>query len=90
MLLLVTAGGTGAETIRIEQPGGDLVRTYSPYGIMHEGTGWLIFRKDATSITLRLSSRRRGREILKSFIGKADVLIETYPCRHNGKMGPGL
>lgn len=29
----------GAETIRIEPQEGDLVRTYSPNGIMHQDTG---------------------------------------------------
>lgn len=80
----------GAETIRIEQPGGDLVRTYSPYGIMHQGTGlaYLQEGRNKYHITLDLE-KEEGRELLKSFVGQADILIETYPCGTMEKWGLG-
>lgn len=70
----------GAETIRIEPPGGDIVRTYSPNGIMHQGTGlaYLQEGRNKYHITLDLE-KPEGREMLKSLAGNADILIETFP-----------
>jgi len=74
----------GAETIRIEAPGGDLVRSYSPNGFMHRGTGMAYIQEGRNKyhITLNLETEE-GRDILKSLVGQADVLIETFPA---GKM----
>jgi len=71
----------GAETIRIEPPGGDLVRTYSPDGVMHRGTGlaYLQEGRNKYHVTLDLQ-KEEGRDILKCLVGAADVLIETYPA----------
>ena len=71
----------GAETIRIEAPGGDLVRTYSPNGMMHQGTGlaYLQEGRNKYHVTLNLETKD-GQEILKFLAGQADVLIETYPA----------
>jgi len=70
----------GAETIRIEPPGGDFVRTYSPSGIMHKETGlaYLQEGRNKYHVTLDLETEE-GRDILKSLAGQADILIETYP-----------
>jgi crotonobetainyl-CoA:carnitine CoA-transferase CaiB-like acyl-CoA transferase len=80
----------GAETIRIEEPGGDLVRTYSPEGVMHKGTGMAYLQEGRNKyhITLNLE-KEEGREILKSLVGYADVLIETYPAGQMDKWGIG-
>ena len=71
----------GAETIRIEPPGGDIVRTYSPNGIMHKETGlaYLQEGRNKYHVTLNLETDE-GREMLKSLAGQADILIETYPA----------
>ena len=71
----------GAETIRVEPPGGDFVRTYSPGGIMHKETGlaYLQEGRNKYHITLNLETDE-GREILKSLAGHADILIETHPA----------
>ena len=71
----------GAETIRIEPPGGDLVRTYSPNGVMHRGTGMAYLQEGRNKyhVTLNLETKG-GQEILKSLAGQADILIETYPA----------
>jgi crotonobetainyl-CoA:carnitine CoA-transferase CaiB-like acyl-CoA transferase len=70
----------GAETIRIEPPGGDLVRTYSPYGIMVKGTGLAYLQEGRNKFHVTLDLEKEdGREILKSLVGQADVLIETFP-----------
>jgi len=71
----------GAETIRIEAPGGDLVRTYSPDGIMHHDTGlaYLQEGRNKYHVTLDLE-KEEGREIFRSLAGQADILIETFPA----------
>jgi crotonobetainyl-CoA:carnitine CoA-transferase CaiB-like acyl-CoA transferase len=70
----------GAETIRVEPPGGDLVRTYSPHGIMKDGTGlaYLQEGRNKYHVTLNLE-KKEGRDMLLALAGQADVLIETYP-----------
>ena len=80
----------GAETIRIETPGGDLVRTYSPDGIMHRGTGlaYLQEGRNKFHVTLDLT-KEEGRDILKCLVGAADVLIETYPAGVMDEWGIG-
>ena len=80
----------GAETIRIEPPGGDLVRTYSPNGIMVKDTGlaYLQEGRNKYHITLNLETEE-GRDILKSLVAQADVLIETYPAGTMEKWGIG-
>jgi crotonobetainyl-CoA:carnitine CoA-transferase CaiB-like acyl-CoA transferase len=80
----------GAETIRIEQPGGDLVRSYSPEGFMHKDTGMAYLQEGRNKyhVTLNLE-KEEGREILKSLVGNADVLIETFPAGQMDKWGIG-
>jgi len=74
----------GAETIRIEPPGGDLVRSYSPNGVMHRGTGMAYLQEGRNKyhVTLNLETEA-GRDMLRSLVGQADILIETFPA---GKM----
>lgn len=69
----------GAEVIRIEPPGGDNVRFFSPFGLEHEGTGlgYLVEARNKLHVTLDLA-RQAGHDILKDLTGHADVLIETY------------
>ncbi|MDD5532553.1 MAG: CoA transferase, partial [Syntrophales bacterium] len=57
----------GAETIRVEPPGGDLVRTYSPDGIMHMGTGlaYLQEGRNKYHVTINLETAE-GREMVKA------------------------
>jgi crotonobetainyl-CoA:carnitine CoA-transferase CaiB-like acyl-CoA transferase len=80
----------GAKTIRIEPPGGDLVRTYSPGGIKHQGTGlaYLQEGRNKFHITLNLETEE-GREIFKSLAGQADIVIETYPAGTMDEWGLG-
>ncbi|MFB3926738.1 MAG: CaiB/BaiF CoA transferase family protein [Syntrophales bacterium] len=80
----------GARTIRIEPPGGDLVRTYSPNGMMHMGTGMAYLQEGRNKyhITLNLE-KPEGREILKSFAGQVDIIIETYPTGKMDEWGIG-
>jgi crotonobetainyl-CoA:carnitine CoA-transferase CaiB-like acyl-CoA transferase len=69
----------GAEVIRIEPPGGDFIRTCTPYGFMYEGEGlnYLTEGRNKFHITLELA-KPEARTILKNLVRQADVLIETF------------
>jgi crotonobetainyl-CoA:carnitine CoA-transferase CaiB-like acyl-CoA transferase len=69
----------GAKVLRIEPPEGDFIRTCTPYGMLHQGEGlnYLTEGRNKHHITLNLKEPE-GREILKSLVKQADVLIETY------------
>ncbi len=69
----------GAEVLRIEPPGGDFIRTCTPYGLVYKGEGlnYLTEGRNKFHITLNLKTRE-GQEILKGLVSQADVLIETY------------
>ncbi|MBW2618943.1 MAG: CoA transferase [Deltaproteobacteria bacterium] len=80
----------GAETIRVEPPGGDIVRTYSPNGIMHKGTGMAYLQEGRNKYHVTLDLQKEaGREILKSLVGQADILIETHPAGTMDEWGIG-
>ena len=69
----------GAEVLRIEPPGGDFIRTCTPYGFMYKGEGlnYLTEGRNKFHITLDLT-KPEARKILKDLSGQADVLIETF------------
>jgi len=69
----------GAEVIRIEPPGGDFLRTCSPYGMEYKGEGinYLTEGRNKYHVTLDLD-HAEGREIFKGLAAQADVLIETF------------
>ena len=69
----------GAEVLRIEPPGGDFIRSCTPYGFMYKGEGlnYLTEGRNKFHITLDLT-KPEARKILKDLAGQADVLIETF------------
>ena len=69
----------GAKVLRIEPPDGDFIRTCTPHGMLHKGEGlnYLTEGRNKHHITLNLK-KAEGRDILKSLVSKADVLIETF------------
>jgi crotonobetainyl-CoA:carnitine CoA-transferase CaiB-like acyl-CoA transferase len=69
----------GAKVIRIEPPEGDFIRGCTPYGILYKGEGlnYLSEGRNKFHITLNLE-KPEGREILKSLVKQANVLIETF------------
>lgn len=69
----------GAEVIRIEPPGGDFIRSCTPYGFMYKGEGlnYLTEGRNKFHITLDLNTPD-ARKILKNLVSQADVLIETF------------
>ncbi len=76
----------GAEVIRIEPPGGDPARHFTPFGLLHQdtGLGYLVEGRNKFHVTLSLETPE-GRELLKMLAAKADALIETFlPGRMDG------
>jgi crotonobetainyl-CoA:carnitine CoA-transferase CaiB-like acyl-CoA transferase len=69
----------GAQVLRIEPPEGDFIRSCTPYGMTYRGEGlnYLTEGRNKSHITLNLN-KPEGREILKSLVSHADVLIETF------------
>jgi len=69
----------GAEVLRIEPPGGDFIRTCTPFGIVYEGEGlnYLSEGRNKHHITLDLG-KPDAREIFRQLARKADIIIETY------------
>ena len=69
----------GAEVLRVEPPGGDFIRTCTPYGILYKGEGlnYLSEGRNKFHITLNLEMPEAS-EVLKGLVAQADVLIETY------------
>ncbi|MBP1625315.1 MAG: formyl-CoA transferase [Acidobacteria bacterium] len=69
----------GAEVLRIEPPGGDFIRSCTPYGFLYKGEGlnYLTEGRNKYHVTLDLKEAE-ARQILKDLAGQADVLIETF------------
>jgi crotonobetainyl-CoA:carnitine CoA-transferase CaiB-like acyl-CoA transferase len=80
----------GAEIIRIEPPGGDFIRTCTPYGFMYKGEGlnYLTEGRNKFHITLDLT-KPEARTMLKKLVQQADVLIETFPPGTMDEWGVG-
>lgn len=71
----------GAEVIRVEPPGGDVARRYTPDGmlVVDTGLGYLAEARNKWHITLDLR-REEGRHIFRQLSRRADVIIETFPA----------
>jgi len=71
----------GAEVIRIEPPGGDVLRRFSPFGHQHKDTGlpYLVEGRNKLHVTLNLR-KAEGRRLLARLAAKADILVETFPA----------
>lgn len=76
----------GAEVLRIEPPGGDILRRFSPFGIEHKETGlaYLVEGRNKHHITCNLEGAE-GRRLFRRLAARADVLVETFrPGRMDG------
>lgn len=80
----------GAEVIRVEPPGGDIVRSFTPFGTMHHGTGlgYLVEARNKLHVTLNLGNEM-GRELLRKLARRADILVETFRPGEADAMGVG-
>lgn len=80
----------GAQVIRIEPPGGDVVRRFSPFGLEHKDTGlaYLVEGRNKIHITCNLE-KAEGRRLFLRLAAKADVIIETYMPGQMDRWGIG-
>jgi len=82
----------GADTIKIEKPGGDPMRAIGPF--YHDEPGpekslyWFHFNTSKRGITLNLETDN-GREIMKQLVRTADVVVETFPPGYLDTIGLG-
>lgn len=69
----------GATVVRVEPPGGDPARGFSPEGRRHRDTGlaYLVEGRNKHHVTLNLE-HPEGRLLLRRLAAKADVLVETF------------
>jgi formyl-CoA transferase len=66
----------GAEVIKIEPPGGEMLRKAGPF-IKGEGTYFLYTNRNKRGMTLNLQSEE-GRNILLKMVKGADILVENW------------
>jgi crotonobetainyl-CoA:carnitine CoA-transferase CaiB-like acyl-CoA transferase len=80
----------GAEVVRVEPPGGDVLRQFSPFGLEHGGTGlaYLVEGRNKFHVTCNLR-KQGGRDLLARFAAKADALIETFTPGRMDRWGIG-
>ena len=83
----------GACVIKVERPGGDPARALGPFweGGPHpeQSLFFLYHNTNKYGITLELEDGK-DRELLRRLLGKADVLIETFPPGYLEKLGLGF
>lgn len=81
-------GDFGANVIKIEMPGsGDDARGYGPYE-NGESMYYANLNRNKRGITLNLKTQE-GKEILKSLVKEADILLENYRPGVMDKLGLG-
>ncbi len=80
----------GAAVIGIEPPDGDLARRFTPWGLLHKGTGlgYLPEGRNKFHVTLNLQTPE-GQEMFQTLARRADVLIETFPPGTMDRWGIG-
>ncbi len=80
----------GAEVVRVEPPGGDVLRQFSPFGLEHQGTGlaYLVEGRNKFHVTCNFE-KKEGRDLLARMAAKADVLIETFKSGQMDRWGIG-
>ena len=82
----------GADVIKVESPGGDLVRSLGPFyhGEVHpeKSLYWFHFNANKRSITLNIETPD-GRELLKKLIKTTDIIVETFQPGYMDSIGIG-
>ncbi len=79
-------GDMGADVIKVEPPGrGENSRTFAPF-IEGESLYTMVFNRNKRSLTLDLRSEQ-GKDVLRSLLQKADVLVENFVPGTLEKMG---
>src|ERR1700733_5137867 len=77
-------GDLGAEVIKVEAPGGDVVRQYD--GSM--GTQFASFNRNKQSIVVDLK-KPEGREVVRRLVRTADVLLHNFRVGVDERIGLG-
>jgi len=81
-------GDMGAEVIKVEEPGkGDDTRSWPPF-VGGEATYFMSVNRNKKSITLNLKAAE-GQAILRTLVGKSDVLLENFRPGTMEKLGFG-
>jgi crotonobetainyl-CoA:carnitine CoA-transferase CaiB-like acyl-CoA transferase len=79
-------GDMGADVVKVEPPGrGENSRGFAPF-IEGESLYTMVFNRNKRSLTLDLHSEQ-GKEVLRSLLKKADVLVENFVPGTLEKMG---
>ena len=79
-------GDMGADVIKVEPPGrGENSRTFGPF-VAGESLYTMVFNRNKRSLTLDLRSDQ-GKDLLRSLLRKADVLVENFVPGTLEKMG---
>src|SRR6476660_800700 len=70
-------GDMGADVVKVEPPGrGENSRTFGPF-VAGESLYSMVFNRNKRSLTLDLRSDQ-GKDLLRSLLRKADVLVENF------------
>jgi len=72
-------GDLGADVIKVEPPGGDMLRNMGAK-IDGQSLGWAVVGRNKRSITLDLS-QPRGQALLHRLVERADLVVENLPQR---------
>ena len=77
----------GAEVIKVEPPGGDMVRHWDS-AVGGEGSVHFWVNPNKRSVVLNLKDER-GREVLRRLIAGADIFLENFSPGTAGRLGFG-
>ncbi|MDR7567996.1 MAG: CoA transferase, partial [Armatimonadota bacterium] len=69
-------GDMGAEVIKIERPGGDLIRSWDSV-VRGLSSGYVWVNRNKRSVVLDLK-REGAREVARRLVERADVFVENY------------
>src|SRR5512134_4168641 len=70
-------GDMGADVVKVEPPGrGENSRGFGPF-VEGESLYTMVFNRNKRSLTLDLRAER-GKDVLRSLLRKADVLVENF------------
>ena len=82
----------GADVVRVEPPDGDPSRSRGPFADDEEGPDrslyFLFYNTNKRSITLDLQAER-GRDLFRSLVAQADVIVESNPVGYLDSIGLG-
>ena len=79
----------GAEVIKVEKmPGGDDTRRYAEPSVNGESAAFMMLNRNKRAIALDLKTEA-GRQVLRTLVARADVLIENYRKGALDRLGLG-